>query len=120
MPLSNERLEEIVVENLTPDERRGGVVYVSGSRLAAGAELAGPGASIDAPHDAFVAFVDGAALANWSHPARYVLVDPETGDVKSFGVQFPPRRDDPAFQWRVAYRAPSVPDAALGLIRRDR
>ena len=37
-----------------------------------------------------VAFVDLQPEANWGHDCRYLLVDPETGELQMVMAQFPP------------------------------
>jgi len=52
-----------------------------------------------------------------SHGCRYLLIDSETGrEVVSIEAQLPPFTPaDEHRQWRVAYKAPSVPDAAVAV-----
>jgi hypothetical protein len=104
-----------VVSRLTAEERDHGVAYVVSELVRSGTKLAFPSISIEVPWDAIVAFVDPEPLANWAHPARYLLVRPDSGEVRSMQARFPPFGADPTLQWVVAYQAPGVPDNALGV-----
>ena len=106
-----------LVEELDDAERAGGVAYVREEPVAAGGVLDVPKLDATAPFDALLGFVDREPTANWSHSCRYLLVDLETGrEVVSIEARLPPFTPaDANRHWRVAYRAPSVPDAAVAV-----
>jgi hypothetical protein len=46
---------------------------------------------IEIERDTVVVFVDDEPLANWGHPCRYLLYEPENGELyRTVGAQFPP------------------------------
>jgi hypothetical protein len=103
----------ILLAQLTVGERANAVAYAAEQPVAAGSRLDFPGAVIDVPKEAYVAFIDQQPTANWGHPARYVLVNRESGEVRSVDARLPPFRQKGELHWRVVYQAPSVPDAAV-------
>lgn len=79
------------------------------------------GQTIDAQHqqieierDTVVVFADDAPLANWGHPCRYLLYEPENGELyKTVEAQFPPYLLDPPetfkpFHWPVKWFEPEI------------
>src|SRR6185369_8996792 len=112
-PLSFDDFVSVLKSQLTPDERAAGVVYAVAEPLAKGQRLDFPGPALEVPWEAFLAFIDRDPTANWGHPARYLLVNRETGELRSFEARLPPFGSGRALPWRVVYRAPSVPDAAV-------
>jgi hypothetical protein len=113
--LSRDELVARLVEELDEAERAGGVAYFLEEPIAADAPLNVPRVDATAPFEAFLGFVDREPSANWSHSSRYLLIDRETGqEVISIEAQLPPFMPaDENRHWRVAYKAPSVPGAAV-------
>jgi hypothetical protein len=106
-----------VHELLTEDERAGAVVYAPLHELPfeAGTALQFPGASILVNSSSWLAFIDRAPMANWGHAARYLLIDCGSKVVSSFDSRFPPFNSEGGLQWRVIYKAPSIPDGAVAV-----
>lgn len=105
---------ERLVAQLDEAERAGAVAYYAEAPLSGGAPLGVPRLQVRAPFDALLGFVDREPTANWSHSCRYLLIDRETGkEVVSIEAQLPPFMPGATGQWRVAYKAPAVPDAAV-------
>ena len=117
IPISSQgQLSSILKAHLTPDEIARGVAYCADSTFTPATKIDFPGIHIDVPWEAFLVFVDREPTANWSHSCRYVLINCENGEMKSFEAQFPPFRPDGNFpHWRVLYKAPTVPDAVLAV-----
>jgi hypothetical protein len=111
--LARENLVELLVAELDHDERSSGVAYYAELRIRAGSTVTVGRGEVDAPWDALLGFVDREPMANWGHSCRYVLINAETGEVRSIEAQLPPFGPADERQWRVAYKAPSVPDAAV-------
>jgi hypothetical protein len=106
-------------ELLTEGERSGGVVYATEEPVAAGTHLAFPGdLHLDVVEAAYLAFIDAMPSANWGHPARFVLIGREGGASRSVEARFPPFGQPGDLRWRLVYRAPSVPDAAVAFPQR--
>jgi hypothetical protein len=115
MGLNDDQLLERLRAALDTQERTGAVVYYAEQPIEAGAELVAPGIDLVAPFDALLGFVDRDPTANWGHSSRYLFVNRETGEVMSIESQLPPFGPAAQFQWRVAYKAESVPDAAVAV-----
>jgi hypothetical protein len=110
---SFEALVLVLQLQLTVEERANAVAYAAEQPVTAGTRLEFPGVVIDVPTEAYVAFIDRQPTANWGHPARYLLVNRQSGDVRSVDARFPPFRQGGELHWHVVYQAPSVPDAAV-------
>jgi len=117
IPISSQgQLSSILKAHLTPDEIARGVAYCADSTFTPATKIGFPGIHIDVPWEAFLVFVDREPTANWSHSCRYILINCENGEMKSFEAQLPPFRPDGNFpRWRVLYKAPTVPDAVLAV-----
>ena len=111
--LSDAELLERLRDALDDEERAGAVAYAAVGSVPAGAALGLPGIDATAPAAALLGFVDREPGANWAHGARYLLIDRESGEVTSLDARLPPFGPQARFHWRVAYRAPSVPDALV-------
>jgi hypothetical protein len=120
MPLQHDDLISILLAQLTAAERNQGVVYIVTEPISAGSTLKFPRISIDVDHRSVLAFVDRDPMANWGHSCRYILLNTETGGLRSFEAQLPPFQQKQPGSWRVAYKAPSVPDALLAATFADK
>jgi hypothetical protein len=107
-----DKLDELVLGALRPDERSAAVAYVDGRAHPPGPLEIGE-LKTELERDAYVAFVDRAPGANWLHPARYLLVDAETGAVRDFAASRPPVFGPLPSTWRVVARGPEVEDWQL-------
>lgn len=112
MTISHDEIVSNILSGLTPPELSHCVVYLAKSLIPAG-QVNFPRISIDVPWQAYIAFIDREPMANWSHSARYIFVNSETGEMKSFEVQFPPFGASQELKWGLLYKAPSVSDAAV-------
>jgi hypothetical protein len=101
----------------TPDELDNAVAYAAVTEIpfAAGTQLQFPGTMVEVHAESWLAFIDRVPMANWGHPARYLLVERESRKSFSFETRFPPFQPHGEFRWRVIYKAPSVPDAAVAI-----
>jgi hypothetical protein len=111
MALSEDELNSILDAQLTRPERAGSVVYVFTGLIPGGTKLEFPRASLEVPWEARLAFIDREPRANWGHSCRYVLINRETGEIRSLEARFPPFRREELRRWKVVYQAPGVPDA---------
>jgi hypothetical protein len=103
-----------LISQLTPDERERGVAYLYASVILEGTRLNYPRISIEVSWPkAGLAFVDREPLANWSHSSRYILINLETGFVHSYEASLPPFQPAQSSAWRLLYKAPGVPEAAV-------
>lgn len=115
MPLSEKQMHSILEAQLDKAELDKGVVYVLTKPVKAATKLDFPQNQFEAPWDAVLAFVDRDPTANWGHPARYILINRETGNTLSIEARFPPFQRGDARLWRVFYKARSVPDKFLAV-----
>jgi len=113
MSLSFDDFTRALIAQLTDDELRKGVAYVAERRLPAGTQIQFPGTRIEVQTDSYLGFIDREPSANWGHPARYVIVNEESGEIHSQEARLPPFRSGEALRWRMAYQAPSVPDTVV-------
>lgn len=103
--------------HISLEERSRGVAYaaVIEKPLAAGTRLRFPGIEIEVKADSWLIFVDRVPMANWGHPARYLLLSRETRQTWSFETRLPPFQPYAGLRWRAVYKAPSVPENAVAL-----
>jgi hypothetical protein len=104
-----EKIVELVVADLAPEERTGGIAYLAAPRVNRGTRLQLPRLVIDVPQPSWLAFIDGKPNSDWGHACRYLLIDDETGQILPFTAQFPPFHSTAPWRWRVVYRAPALP-----------
>jgi hypothetical protein len=98
---------------LSPNERAHAVVYALPEPVSEGAAVAAGPQRVVAAARSYVAFVDREPLANWGHPARYLLIDAQTGKAASVEARFPPFGPKAETPWRVIYSAAGVPSSVL-------
>lgn len=115
MPLSFDEFISILISQLTEPERQGSVAYAAERPLLAGSSVQFPGTRVEASSDSYVAFIDREPTANWGHTARYLVVSQESRESHSLDTRLPPFRSTEDMRWRVVYKGPSVPDAAVAL-----
>ena len=106
----------LVKQQLTAEELDSGVAYATEARIPAGTRFNFAGRVIQMAAEAYLVFVDRQPMANWGHSCRYLAVGSQKGETQSWEARFPPfgaggNKDSP--RWRIVYRAPSVPDAAI-------
>jgi hypothetical protein len=104
-----------LLTHLTAEERASGVAYaaVTEKPFAAETKLQFPGTEVEVKTESWLAFIDRLPMANWGHPARYLLVSRESDDTWSIETRLPPFNPHGELRWRVVYKAPSVPDDAV-------
>lgn len=107
-----DRIVELVVADLTQEERSGGVAYLAAPRVAGGTRLEFPRLVIDIPRLSWLAFIDGMPNFDWGHSCRYLVIEDETGQIGSYPAQFPPFGPSTPWRWRVFYKAPNLPDTS--------
>jgi hypothetical protein len=100
------RAMRLVLAALTPQERGEGVVHMTTAPAGPGAVIA-PRTELPLERPSYVAFVDAEPSANWGHPARYLIVDPGSEEVRSHDARFPPFGAGSA-EWRVVHRGSSA------------
>lgn len=102
----------ILLSGVTKSELDGAVIYAIEKPVAANLKLPFPGVTIDTEREAWLAFIDKDPMANWGHPARYVLAM-ESRESKSYDARLPPFGQQDSLKWCVVYKAPVVPETAI-------
>jgi len=114
--LTIEQAAEKAVATLSASEKASSVVYLDSQEIKAGESVPSGREHFVAPWDALMAFVDLQPTANWGHICRYLLINAQTGEVKSFDASFPPfLKSGPSKTLRVVWRGERVPDWALAV-----
>ena len=113
MALSWDQISELVLANLSAEERKSSVVYLDERVLPTGAVVELDRKEICMPRPAVIAFVDLDPMANWAHDCRYLLVNPETGELQSIDAHLPPFLRGVSDTLRVIWKAEAVPRWAL-------
>jgi len=108
--LLEEEIVELIISNLAPEERTGGIAYLASPCVNRGTRLELPRLVIDVSRPSWLAFIDGKPESDWGHDCRYLLIDDETGTAAPFLAQFPPFRRAAPWHWRAIYKAPVLPD----------
>ena len=106
-------VEALVLRGLTDEERRSAVVYLDDRVIEPPEVVTIDGEEIEVSSPSILAFVDQDPGANWGHASRYVIVDTERGEARSFPAQMPPFLRGVPATLRVIYRAEGVPDWAV-------
>jgi hypothetical protein len=114
LALDEEELRSAVTSRLTRSELDHAVAYAADEPLEAGTVLQLPHLVLSVPWEAVLAFVDREPLANWGHSSRYLLMRRGADEEMSVEARLPPFGSDVQLSWRVVYKAPGMPDTALG------
>lgn len=102
-------IERLLVE-LTPREKATCVVHLNVAPIPALTRLEFPRLTIDVKRSAWVAFIDRKPFSDWGHSCRYLLIDDESGETRSYEAEFPPFRPGSPWKWQVVYQAPNPQD----------
>ena len=113
MRLSFEDFTKVLIAQMTDDERLAGVAYAAEKLLPAGTTILYPGRRIETRTDSYLGFIDRNPRANWGHSARYVIIPRENEEIQSLEARLPPFGSGAHQRWRVAYQAPTVPNALV-------
>jgi hypothetical protein len=113
MTLSWDQISEWVLANLSAEERESSVVYLDKRVLPAGTVVRVDGEEISLPWSAVIVFIDLQPEANWAHDCRYLLVNAETGELRSIEARFPPFLRGASDTLRVVWKGEAVPRWAL-------
>ncbi len=106
-PLSDDALFHIILNQLTANENSRGIVYLADAPAAVGTTLDFPHLTIKLPWSAELAFIDSDPAANWGHHCRYLLINRETGEIRSLDAMFPPFRPEENSRWKIIYKGPA-------------
>jgi len=107
--LTLEQIAAWALTTLSEAERRRSVVYIEARRRPAGESIPLGRRVVTRAAPTVVVFVDLEPAANWSHPCRYLLIDPDSDARESIEGEFPPPRD----HLRLVHRGSDVADWML-------
>jgi hypothetical protein len=113
MDLSWDQISQLALANLSAEERESSAVYLDQQILPAGAVTAIERKEVRMPWPAVIAFIDLQPEANWAHDCRYLLVNAETGELRSIGARFPPFLSGASDTLKVIWKGDAVPRSAL-------
>ncbi len=108
----NSGIDDLVLAQLSAEDRKRSVVYLDGKPLPVGRNVIGK-KETDLKEPRIVAFVDERPGANWAHPCRYLAIDPVTRDVEVIPADAPPAFGMLPSNWRVVWRPPGTEDWRL-------
>jgi hypothetical protein len=100
-------LNKSILPQLTTEEKAKGVVYLD-HKVCSPGSLSLANQTVDIAESRYLAFVDAKPGANWTHPCRYLLIDPQSGDVRSIEADRPPVFGPLPPSWQVTWQAPDV------------
>jgi hypothetical protein len=109
MPLSWDRITELVLASLPTSERKASIVYLDEQVHPAGSQIRVGGREIKRDWPAVMAFVDLEPEFNWAHACRYLLVHAETGAIESIDARMPPYLRELPPTFKVIWRSESAP-----------
>ncbi|HEY1765200.1 MAG TPA: hypothetical protein VGF85_09775 [Opitutaceae bacterium] len=110
--VKRDELDELVLAALTDDERKLSAAYLDTRVRPKGKALLGK-TEVGLEGPKFVAFIDQRPGANWSHPCRYLLLDPAARQVRSVEADTPPIHGILPMAWRLLWRSPGLDDWRL-------
>jgi len=113
MSFSHAQLLQLLLTLLTPTERAQAIAYLTEQPVVVGTIIEAAHEQVPAPWDAVLAFVDQDPTANWSHNCRYIFINPQTGETRSIVGRFPMFSMADPGSWRLAYKAPALPDSLV-------
>jgi hypothetical protein len=111
--LSWDQVTRLLIKSLSDEERETSVIYLDQRIFEEDTAIEIAGVESQLSKATMIAFVDLDPMANWGHACRYVLVDPEGGDLVSADAQFPPFMRDYPPTLRVIWVGENVPDWAV-------
>jgi hypothetical protein len=113
MNLTLDEISNLVLKTLSPEEQRSSITYLDNRVLPAGALTEIDRKQIRTSSPTVVAFVDLMPTMNWAHQCRYLLVDVNTGAIKSIAGRFPPFWKRTPDTLHVIQRGYAVPNWAM-------
>jgi len=109
MPLSLDRIREIVLSTLGPQDRESCAVYLGDAVFERGETVRIDETETSIPWRARLAFIDLEPMANWGHSCRYLLINDESGELRSIDARFPPSQHGEPSTLRLLWKAQAVP-----------
>ena len=91
--LNEDQVAALVRSRLSDNEASSSIVRWDTEPRRAGEPIHLGRRRYEMPFDGYFVFIDLLPQANWSHPARVVLIDGEGRRAEAFDVEFPPFPD---------------------------
>lgn len=101
-----------VVSSLSLREREDSIVYIEQRIISGGEDLSEVGIPTKFDIPVVIAFVDLEPALNWTHRARYVVLDMEGRVQQTIEVSRPPFLSGPSTYLRIIHRGNNAPEWA--------
>lgn len=98
-----------LLSSLSPKEREESIIYLDIKRIPAGQEFSLLEKSMEFPVPVVVAFVDLEPEFNWTHRARYLILDGDGNILDSFDADRPPFLTSTSPTLRLVHRGSMAP-----------
>ena len=115
MPLTWNEITERVLASLSTEEIGSSVVYLDAQLLPAESPITIDRTQRHMPWPGMIAFVDLDPEANWGHDCRYLLVNQETGELRSIDARFPPFLGGASATLKLIWKGEAVPSWVLAV-----
>ena len=106
-----------VIASLSEKEREDSIVYLEQRIVPPGEELSWTGITRSFDEPVVVAFVDLQPALNWTHNARYILLDPEGKIRETITVDRPPFLTGVSPDLCVIHRGAKAPEWATATVK---
>ena len=110
MTLSWDQISKLSIAALPSEERESSVIYLDERVFPAESVIEIDGGEKQLSSPVMVAFADLQPEANWGHVCRYLLVNPETGELQMVMAQFPPFLRGVPETLKVIWKGEGVPE----------
>jgi hypothetical protein len=102
-----------VVNSLSATEREEAIAYIEQRIVPAGEQLPWPGFTQSFDEPVVIAFIDLEPALNWTHRARYMILDRQGGITQTIDVDRPPFLSGVSPHLRVIHRGNNAPEWAV-------
>ncbi len=102
-----------VIASLSQNEREESIAYIEQRIIPAGEELTWTGVMEHFDEPVVIAFIDLEPAQNWTHRARYLVLDTKGGIRKKIDVDRPPFLTHVSPHLRVIHQGSKAPDWAV-------
>jgi len=109
----DQHILERVRNSLGENRLAGAIVYLARDRVHAGERVRVGDVLIEVPWEAYIAFVDLEAGANWGHACFYLAIRPDADEVIQVPARMPPFLKAETSLFRFLWRGPLAPEWAV-------
>ena len=104
------KLATEIISSLSPNERKDSIAYIEQRVIPAGETLPWAGIMQSFEKPSVVAFIDLEPALNWTHRARYLVLNPEGGIRQTIDVDRPPFLTEVSPHLRVIHKGNNAPE----------